>query len=858
MPRAVSPSPRALRLAFVASLALFARVLDAARADKQSNETLDPLAGLRAHPELPRELRLPLSVASAALADAGLAPRAADAIARYGGADRAARDLTLVLAAATAACGDGREEATDALASSSAAAARAGPLRALFSGLTHELELRTRVTKELDELSASRLLSAEESYDVRVDERGRGARFVVDALDEAEASLARAGGDGGSASCFAGAGGIVTRTLRALGILALDLEAVVTTLRQRSAEELRECGLGASALDAKENDSDDSDDDDDSETAADVETLAYFAARAETCRRRGRVERSADLATFASVKTISEMPEEGKKDRLRRLSARVLASHLALADATRAEARAAEIRGDGYAKGLLRTCLGDSFPPPDPRWDAPAGASLLTSTGALAFVVAALGDVTLSESACQRALDSPPGVFFASPALDAVAQEAAEAGVFPAAAAWLAASPSGSAGLEASVDEVQAAARACAINAAEKKTANEKKSWIVVERGPTDAALSFLRRLEAATLGRRGGRRGYSAVGKLVRALETLVEKLESGGCIDQTSEIASVEPVEPSKRAEEPGSVKGETKRIRRHGGSREDDVARRGGFRASRRRRRRRRGPRRPSRVPPRFEPRRLVLDHLRPRPGRALRCRRVRAGRRRRRRGGVAARRARCGAQAARLGVIPARRLRLRLRRRRPPRLGPLVPAGRRRRGVRAALLPTPRGGLRGRLASGRGPRSRRVSARGEVARGAGVAAGVHAALWAVRVAVFRARLAQAESLHLGAGRREGAAAPAPREEAHHARGGRVTKRVLSSCRLAKESRRSLNACLKRNTCSPTPRTSSSSYLGARPLVFLRAQPLEPLGVALGYPPLRHLPLPLGQLSPVGDAG
>ena len=553
MPRAVSPSPRALRLAFVASLALFARVLDAARADKQSNETLDPLAGLRAHPELPRELRLPLSVASAALADAGLAPRAADAIARYGGADRAARDLALVLAAATAACGDGREEATDALASSSAAAARAGPLRALFSGLTHELELRTRVTKELDELSSARLLSAEDPYDVRDDEPS-GARFVVDALDEAEASLARAGGDGGSSSCFAGAGGIVTRTLRALGILAEDLESVVTTLRQRSAEELRECGLGASALDAKENDSDDSDDVS-AEIAADVETLAYFAARAETCRRRGRVERSTDLATFASVETISEMPEERKKDRLRRLSARVLASHLALADATRAEARAAEIRGDGYAKGRLRTCLGDSFAPPDPRWDAPAGASLLTSTGALAFVVAALGDVTLSESACERALDAPPGVFFASPALDAVAQEAAEAGVFPAAAAWLAASPSGSAGLEASVDEVQAAARACAINAA------EKKSWIVVERGPTDAALSFLRRLEAATLGRRGGRRGYSAVGKLVRALETLVEKLESGGCIEKTSESASVEPVEPvepiepSKRAEESGS---------------------------------------------------------------------------------------------------------------------------------------------------------------------------------------------------------------------------------------------------------------------------------------------------------------
>ncbi|MDA9098555.1 hypothetical protein N9L76_06430 [bacterium] len=76
-----------LLLVFVASLALFARVLDAARTTPQPDETLEPLAALGAHPALPRELRLPVTTASASLAEAGLGPRAVDAIARYGGTD---------------------------------------------------------------------------------------------------------------------------------------------------------------------------------------------------------------------------------------------------------------------------------------------------------------------------------------------------------------------------------------------------------------------------------------------------------------------------------------------------------------------------------------------------------------------------------------------------------------------------------------------------------------------------------------------------------------------------------------------------------------------------------------------------
>ena len=187
------------------------------RADQQANETfLDPLSGLRAHPELPaRTAPSPARGFRRARRRGPRAPRAADAIARYGGADRAARDLALVLAAATAACGDGGENATDARASAAAAAARAGPLRALFSGLTHELELLRSLSPNtlegLEGFSASRLLSAENQRDVEDAYGDAGARgiaigFVVDELDEAAASLAaRLRGEDASCSPAPGA-----------------------------------------------------------------------------------------------------------------------------------------------------------------------------------------------------------------------------------------------------------------------------------------------------------------------------------------------------------------------------------------------------------------------------------------------------------------------------------------------------------------------------------------------------------------------------------------------------------------------------------------------------------------------------
>ena len=119
----------------------------------------------------------------------------------------------------------------------------------------------------------------------------------------------------------------MTRTLRALGVLAEDLEAVVARLRERSTEELKRCGLGAFALDANEN-----------ETAADVATLTFSRRAREACRRRGLLRSEADLADAFGTDTNTAITETRTRDeRLRRLRARVLASHLALADATRAE-----------------------------------------------------------------------------------------------------------------------------------------------------------------------------------------------------------------------------------------------------------------------------------------------------------------------------------------------------------------------------------------------------------------------------------------------------------------------------------------------------------------------------------------
>jgi hypothetical protein len=359
----------------------------------------------------------------------------------------------------------------------------------------------------------------------------------VDALDEACVSLSRVAANGNEtedASCFAESGGVVTRTLRAFGGLESDFETLVRSIAETSAVELARCGLGAFALE--------------DESSEDFETLVDAARRTAACRDRGETEKS----------------EDAQKKKLINVRNRVLASDLALREVVHAEIRAGEMKRDvlrrktsvestGNAsnpawKAIERSriigCLGEYAPFPDTHRDAPSGASLLTSTSVLSFLVTAAGDVTSNPKACARAMDSPKQVFFASPAVDAVAQEAAAAGASPFAAvvAWLDQTRprAGSAGFEASIDELQAAARACARfaesqpstseNATEEKM-TETAPWIRADRKLLDSALGFLRRLESATLGSRGGARGYSAVGKLVRALETFERDLEAGGC---------------------------------------------------------------------------------------------------------------------------------------------------------------------------------------------------------------------------------------------------------------------------------------------------------------------------------------
>lgn len=573
MPRAMYR----LCLVFVASLALFAGVLDAARTTPPSPDEVstDPLAALGAHPALPRELRLPVTTASGTLASAGLGPRAVDAIAGYGGTDQVrvlsrgtsgvllllpalaqtchspfsllsfkrafppppqvARDLALVLAGATAGCGAGGEGAIQVHTSAASAAATARSLRAVFAGLAHELDLRLYSAK----VAAPDLFAAQDPY--RVYERSQnnnddnkatnnhdGVRFIVDELDEAGASLARIAGAGNknaneTSSCFASAGGIVTRTLRALNVLGLPFDELVDFVHAKSSEELTRCGLGAFALGTDE------------EAAKEYALVVEAATRTRACRL-GETDGANALPFFGA--------------NLRDVTLRIAASDRALRDVVHAERRARDIAGDGF-KGALNvsqransrtSCLGDYAPPRDLHWNAETGSELLTATSVFAFLVAAAADVTLTEASCARSLDAPPGVFFASPVVDIVAQEACESGVLHAVLAWLGQTHAntGSAGFELSVDEVAGAAEVCSAQFGDTSSEQSKNAteqpWIKADASALDSTISFLTLIEAVTLGNRRGRYTYSATGKLVDTLRAFRLELEKGGCLSSGS----------------------------------------------------------------------------------------------------------------------------------------------------------------------------------------------------------------------------------------------------------------------------------------------------------------------------------
>lgn len=438
-----------------------------------------------------------------------------------------ARDLALVLAAATAACGAGGEKAIAGHTSAADAAQRAGTLRAVFAGLTHELELRAYSTK----LSPQDLLTSQdpyEQYDIsaNTNTNNPSIRFIVDELDEAQASLSRVAAHRANSqtnktvSCFAGAGGIIHRTIRASNAIGLPFDELVDLFHEKSVTELTGCGLSAFSLDTQ------------SEGAWKV--VEEAAKRASACRMEG----------------ASNVTGDSLSARLSDVQTRVTASDLALRDVLHAESRGFDVTlesalnlSDTVTK--FKSCLGDLAQPLDPNWNANGNAKLATSTSVFTFLVAAALDIVSSSEACSRSLDAPPGTFFSSPVIDIVAQEAVESGALNALLQWLHMTQqnAGSAGFESSIDEVAIAAKACTVD----RSRNWTSPWIKVDRTLLDSTLSFLSKLEGVFLGHRVGRYGYSATGKLVKAISKFKVELEEGGCVSEVSSVDATGSVTPS-----------------------------------------------------------------------------------------------------------------------------------------------------------------------------------------------------------------------------------------------------------------------------------------------------------------------
>ena len=467
----------------------------------------------------------------------------------------------------------------------------------------------------------------------------------------------------------------MTRTLRALGVLAEDFEAVVARLRERSTEELKRCGLGGRLERGR------------SEPAADVAPRRFRGAR------RGAAGASCARRLISRTRSVrTRTPRSPRHERATNdcgAFARACSRRTSRSRTRRAPGQAAEIgRETKTRETRFRSgpCLGDAFPPPDPRWDAPAGASLLLRTRSRSWSSARCHAErkrvrARARRASRRVLRVPR---------DGRRRAGSRGGWrFPAAAAVAGGGAGRLGGPRASVDEVRAVARACAVASAGGDVANAtriRERWIRVE-AVDGLALEFLRRLEAATLG------AEEATPDTPPSENSSTRWKSSSGtwsaadaCRWSPREAASRRKVAKADPSRRPGA----------------DDVARRGGLGVGRRRRRGRaggaaasgswRGPRTPT-----FRRRSgAAADHLRPDPGRAFRCRRVRVV-------AAAAGPSRCGAarSAARSGAS-----RVRPRRRgwpsAPTASARTLVSARRRRRVRAALLSTPRGGLRGRLA------------------------------------------------------------------------------------------------------------------------------------------------------------
>ena len=589
--------------------------VEVSNATSTSGDLGDPLLSLARDPSLPRELRARVRAASRELADAGLATLAATALETYGGAaevrrgdptrptpryrnthhspspppsptPQAARHLAAVRAAVTTACGSERgtwDDADDrpesepepgAVVSRPASPAAADlPLPKTVSRLARNLAKLFSWLAEEHDARLSRAPGVTPDHLSSLADHLRESDVVLGRFFDAQ-KLASV-----SFSCFRREG-YVTRSVVSRGAIALPFDALVRAARAWYVREIERCGLADRERDFERSRTRAVDGS--SSTSA---ALAKFARAAESCRRAGTggvFDGVFDERNAAAAAELAELRAHYAAMDVALTAAVEREDCLAARKPTRRRDDASDGENDDASDGenddasdenAFRESVSatetnasshsfDSLLPAlDPETDERRGGRLATGALTLSFLVGAAEDVVATRGGCAAAVDAPVGSYYPVRAYDRVAQEMARCGLDGVSREWLAREwgpAGGSHAFAATLDEFQAAADACVSESGSKSgTYRDARRHAVRADGARLRSIAeHFRRAESALLGCRGGRRAYSAAGRLADTLEGFRDVLEAGGCLyDESPAGNAVEPsqenaVEPSQAA--------------------------------------------------------------------------------------------------------------------------------------------------------------------------------------------------------------------------------------------------------------------------------------------------------------------
>ena len=372
----------------------------------------------------------------------------------------------------------------------------------------------------------------------------------------------------------------MTRSVVSRGAIALPFDALVRAARAWYVREIERCGLADRERDFERSRTRAVDGS--SSTSA---ALAKFARAAESCRRAGTggvFDGVFDERNAAAAAELAELRAHYAAMDVALTAAVEREDCLAARKPTRRRDDASDGENDDASDGenddasdenAFRESVSatetnasshsfDSLLPAlDPETDERRGGRLATGALTLSFLVGAAEDVVATRGGCAAAVDAPVGSYYPVRAYDRVAQEMARCGLDGVSREWLAREwgpAGGSHAFAATLDEFQAAADACVSESGFKSgTYRDARRHAVRADGARLLSIAeHFRRAESALLGCRGGRRAYSAAGRLADTLEGFRDVLEAGGCLyDESPAGNAVEPsqenaVEPSQAA--------------------------------------------------------------------------------------------------------------------------------------------------------------------------------------------------------------------------------------------------------------------------------------------------------------------